>query len=219
YYSISTVEQLFAWYNRRNYLKGCSGMSRKKKITLEDLFKHTHQLLMTTGYDQFTFGILADHLNVSRTAIYKYYSNKDELINDYLTFKMKRFLQDFEEMEWSDDVEEHFKQMFQLIFDYSDIHHLSNVFLQKLSLQGKSLKDDENVSDLLHDIVLNHIKTFIVKGKDQGYFNASIPTSLLISMIFHSVMIVDRSGLTSSERAGYIHEILANGMLQKKINV
>ncbi|GEK92049.1 TetR/AcrR family transcriptional regulator [Alkalibacterium kapii] len=191
-------------------------MSRRKKITLDDLFKHTHQLLMAAGYDQFTFGVLAAHLNVSRTAIYKYYSNKDDLINDYLTFKMNVFLKEFDEMNWSDDVEEHFRQMFQLIFKYSDVHHLSNVFLQKLSLQGKTLKDDENVSDLLHKIVLNHIRTFIVEGQDKGYFNPDIPASLLISMIFHSVMIKDRSGLSASERAAHIHDILAHGMFQRE---
>ncbi|WP_051237871.1 TetR/AcrR family transcriptional regulator [Lacticigenium naphthae] len=191
-------------------------MSRKKKFSVEDLYDQTHHLLMETGYDHFSFGLLADHLNVSRAAIYKYYSNKDDLINDYLTFEMKKFLTEFEELDWSEDVEEHFNQLFQLIFNYSDVHQLSTMFLQKLHIQGKQLKDKENISEILHEIMLGHIQSFIVSGQEKGYFKSSIPAPLLISMIFHSVMIEDRSGLTSSERAIFIREILAHGIFQSE---
>ncbi|GEK89417.1 transcriptional regulator, TetR family [Alkalibacterium putridalgicola] len=194
-------------------------MTRKKKITLEDLYSQTHHLLMEKGYDQFSFGLLADNLAVSRTAIYKYYSNKDDLINDYLTLEMNKFLTEFEEMKWSEDVEEHFNQMFQLIFNYSDVHHLSIMFLQKLQLQGKLLKDKDNVSKYLHKIMLDHIQAFIMTGQEKGYFRTSVPASLLISMIFHSVMIEDRSGLSASERARHIREILAHGMFQRDKNI
>ena len=190
-------------------------MPRKKKFTVEDLYRQTHLLLMKVGYDQFTFGLLADSLSVSRAAIYKYYSNKDTLISDYLTFEMKKLLEEFNQMEWSNDIEKHFNQLFVLIFDYNDIHHLSTVFTRQLSLKGEKMADAEGISKELHRQFFGHIQSFILSSQEQGFIKKNLPPSLIISIIFHSVMINDGSGLDHMERAEYIREILTHGMFQK----
>ena len=40
--------------------------------------------------------MLAEKLNITRAALYKYFNNKDELITEYMAFEMERFLQDLE---------------------------------------------------------------------------------------------------------------------------
>lgn len=190
-------------------------MPRKKKFTVEDLYHQTHLLLMKVGYDQFTFSLLADELSVSRAAIYKYYSNKDVLISDYLTFEMKKLLEEFDQMEWSSDREEHFNQLFELIFNYSDVHQLSNVFTQKMKMKNEKIQFKENISKELHERFFGHIQSFILSCQETGFIKKELPANLLINMIFHSVIINTSSDLTQKERAGYIREILAHGMFQK----
>lgn len=57
-------------------------MARERKFTRDDLYETTKYMLLENGYEGFTFSKLAEKLNVSRGAIYKYFNNKDELITD-----------------------------------------------------------------------------------------------------------------------------------------
>ncbi|EKU43691.1 TetR family transcriptional regulator [Lysinibacillus fusiformis ZB2] len=47
-------------------------MGRDKKFSEQDLWHHTHQLLLSVGYQGFTMSLLAQSIGVSRAAIYKH---------------------------------------------------------------------------------------------------------------------------------------------------
>lgn len=62
------------------------------------MYQATNQLLLQYGYNGFHFGLLAEQLNVTRAALYKYFDNKDELITEYMVEEMERFLLDLQKM-------------------------------------------------------------------------------------------------------------------------
>ncbi len=40
--------------------------------------------MLEVGYDSFSFQALSKKIDVSRTALYKHYANKDDLLQSYL---------------------------------------------------------------------------------------------------------------------------------------
>ena len=85
-------------------------MAREKKFSTDDVYLQTHNLLIKEGYEKFSFSLLAKSLKVSRAAIYKYYTNKDELISDYLVGQMKQMMEEFNQINWSLDFSDQFDQ-------------------------------------------------------------------------------------------------------------
>lgn len=190
-------------------------MAREKKFSTEDIYMETHKLLLSVGYDKFSFGLLASSLNVSRAAIYKYYTNKDELIYDYMVSEMEKMVDDLNKIEWILDYPSQFQQLFSLIFDYSDIHQISFMIPSNGKTESEKMKEKKQQSRVLHKLFFEQIQQFIQVGQDKGYIKKTIPVSLIIELIFHSVTIPNRSGLSQEERAHFLQEIICQGMFIK----
>ena len=67
-------------------------MSRERKLSTEKIFRATNTLLLKHGYEGFSISLIAEELNISRAALYKYYNNKEDLILDYMLFEMHEIL-------------------------------------------------------------------------------------------------------------------------------
>lgn len=190
-------------------------MAREKKFSTEDIYQEAHSLLMAVGYDKFSFGLLANSLNVSRAAIYKYYTNKDELIYDYMISEMEKMVDDLEKLDWSTDYPAQFQQLFALIFEYGDVHQISFMIPNKQIADDEKMKEKTQQSQMLHKRFFQQIQIFIQTGQNKGYIKKNIPESIIIELIFHSVTIPDRAGLSQSERAHYLQEIICQGIFEK----
>ena len=188
-------------------------MVREKKFSTEDIYLQTHDLLIKEGYEKFSFSLLANSLAVSRAAIYKYYTNKDELISDYLVGQMKQMMEEFHQINWSLDYSDRFDQLFELIFKYREAHLISNALPHdKMIISTEKQKQKETVSGEVHGQFFNYIQQFIQTGKTNGHIKKEIPDSLIVGIIFHSINIPDRSNLSSQERAYFIKMIIKNGV-------
>ena len=187
-------------------------LAREKKFTIEDIYLKTHDFLINEGYENFSFSLLAKSLNVSRAAIYKYYTNKDELISDYLVRHMEQMMYDFDRMKWSLDYSEQFDQLFEIIFKYRELHLISNKTPLKLNISPERQKRKTAVSAEVHGHFFNYIQQFIQTGKTTGHIKQEIPDSLIVGIIFHSINIPDHSTLSSKERAYFIKMIIKNGI-------
>lgn len=190
-------------------------MAREKKFSTEDIYEETHQLLMSVGYDKFSFGLLASSLKVSRAAIYKYYTNKDELIYDYMISEMEQMVDDLEKLDWAADYFVQFQQLFALIFEYSDIHQISFMIPGDRIANEEKMKEKKQQSQVLHKRFFEQIQTFIQTGQQKGHIKNTIPESLIIELIFHSVTIPNRTGLSQEKRADYLQEIICQGIFNK----
>ncbi|MER2173874.1 MAG: TetR/AcrR family transcriptional regulator [Carnobacterium sp.] len=188
-------------------------MAREKKFSTDDIYLQTHNLLIKEGYEKFSFSLLAKSLNVSRAAIYKYYTNKDELISDYLVGQMTQMMEEFNQINWSLDYSDHFDQLFELIFKYRETHLISNALPHdKMVISIEKQKQKKTISGEVHGHFFNYIQQFIQTGKTNGHIKKEIPDSLIVGIIFHSINIPDRSNLSSQERAHFIKMIIKNGV-------
>ncbi|AEB30569.1 transcriptional regulator, TetR family [Carnobacterium sp. 17-4] len=188
-------------------------MAREKKFSTDDIYLQTHNLLIKEGYEKFSFSLLAKSLKVSRAAIYKYYTNKDELISDYLVGQMKQMMEEFHQINLSLDFTDQFDQLFELIFKYREVHLISNALPHdKMVISTEKQKQKELISGEVHGHFFNYIQQFIQTGKTNGYIKKEIPDSLIVGIIFHSINIPDHSNLSSKERAYFIKMIIKNGI-------
>lgn len=187
-------------------------MAREKKFSTKDIYLQTHDLLIKEGYENFSFSLLSKSLQVSRAAIYKYYTNKDELISDYLVMQMEQMMEDFNQVNWSKDYSEQFDQLFELIFNYRELHLISNKIPRKMKLSPERQKRKETVTADVHDHYFKYIQQFIQTGKKNGQIKKEIPESLIVGIIFHSINIPDRSNLSQQEKGYFIKMIIKNGI-------
>ncbi|WP_373710692.1 TetR/AcrR family transcriptional regulator, partial [Jeotgalibaca porci] len=78
-------------------------MARKKTFTQAELYQATHELILKVGYANFTFQLLSKELDITRTGLYKHFSNKDELLNAYLNAKLEEVVEQVEKTQWPDN--------------------------------------------------------------------------------------------------------------------
>lgn len=191
-------------------------MARKKTFTQDELYTATHQLMLAEGYDQFNFMKLAKALDVSRTALYKYYSNKDDLLREYLNAQMHESVQRIETTEWSENYEDKLSQLLDLIFDYADVHNISTQVPNQRWTQENQHEADIQESKQLHERFFNFIQDVIIEGQQKGILNPELPPFLLIETIFHSLMLPNRAGFSAQKRSEFMKVILFTGILKPK---
>lgn len=190
-------------------------MARKKTFTHEELYTATHQMMLEDGYDQFNFMKLATELEVTRTALYKYYSNKDDLLQDYLMNQMKRFVQRIETTEWSEQYEDKLLELLDLVFDFADTHRISLQIPHQQWTEENEHMSDIQKSKQLHQTFFNFIHGVIEEGQKNGFLASDIPPLILIEIIFHSVTLPNLSGLSTQKRKYFLKKILFKGILKQ----
>src|SRR4051794_34954948 len=99
-------------------------MARERKFSTDDLFQAAKVLLLGHGYEGFTFSLLAEQLDISRGALYKYYDNKEELITDYMLYEMNLFLIELKEVELHKSFDAQLEFLLNLIFKNAAIPQL-----------------------------------------------------------------------------------------------
>ncbi len=99
-------------------------MPRVRKFSSSEIFSETKKLLLSNGYNGFTIRLLADALDVSRAAIYKYYTNKDELIMDFMIHEMSILIGDLKEIDQTARFEIQMENLLACIFKMKDLHEV-----------------------------------------------------------------------------------------------
>jgi TetR/AcrR family transcriptional regulator, repressor of fatR-cypB operon len=186
-------------------------VARERKFNTVDLFHEAKQLLLEHGYDGFTFSLLADRMDVSRAALYKYYENKEELITDFMIYEMEQFLHELKEIEKLTGFERQFDFLMDLIFTKTEIHHLIKAALNVLARLEPSNINKEKLEKLPLEMY-NYLNRFILKGKEEGRLKSHIPDSLIIGLILQTVAIPNHFGIPHQEWLNSIKEIIRQGM-------
>jgi TetR/AcrR family transcriptional regulator, repressor of fatR-cypB operon len=186
-------------------------LARERKFNTVELFHEAKQLLLENGFDGFTFSLLADRMEVSRAALYKYYENKEELITDFMIYEMEQFLLELKEIEKLNGFEQQFDFLMDFIFTKTEIHHLIKVAVHVLARLERSNVNKEKLEKLPLEMY-NYLNSFILKGKEEGKLKSHIPDSLVIGFILQSVAIPNHFGIPQVEWLKSIKEIIRQGM-------
>lgn len=187
-------------------------MARDRKITTENIFNATKELLLLYGYEGFTISLLAEQLHVSRGAVYKYYNHKEAVISDMMEYEMKRFISELQEIETYQDFEAQFDFLLTLIFKQTEVHQLIQIAQHMLANHNDNLRDYKPKLEKLPLEMYRYLKGFITQGKKEGKLKAHLPDPLLLGIIFQSIAIPNHFGVPRLEWVSSIKEIISVGM-------
>ncbi|MFP7300068.1 TetR/AcrR family transcriptional regulator [Neobacillus niacini] len=186
-------------------------MARERKFNTVELFHEAKQLLLENGYDGFTFSLLADRMDVSRAALYKYYENKEELITDFMIYEMEEFLHELKAIEELEGFDKQFDFLMDLIFKKTEIQHLIKAALHVIARLADSNVNKEKLEKLPLEMY-KYLQSFILKGKEEGKLKSHIPDSLIIGLILQTVAIPNHFGIPHDEWLKSIKEIIGHGI-------
>ena len=188
-------------------------IARERKFTTDDLFRETVRVLLERGYEGFTISEIADCLQVSRGALYKYYDNKDELISDFVIHEMNRFLDGLREIERCPDFESRFRFLLDLMFERRTIHELiSRVRRIPMSANPKVRANFERL-DRLHRDMYERLGSLIALGRREGKLRPHLPDDLVLGFIFQSIMIPNHANVPHDRWTAAIEDILRCGIM------
>lgn len=190
-------------------------MARERKFTNEELFQATEELLLAYNYEGFQFSLLADHLHVSRGAIYKYFENKEELITEYMLFKMENFLQELKEINSIDGFQAQFDFLLNLMFKNPELHQLIEIGKRVPVHINAKVKDNQEKLDTYHLEMYHYVQGFIESGKREQLLNQNIPESLILGYIFQSIAIPNHFGIPHDVWVQSIKEMICHGIFKE----
>lgn len=191
-------------------------MARERKFSTEDIFNETKKLLLEHGYERYNIGLLAEKLNVTRAAIYKYYTNKDELVVDFMLHEMDEMIAQFEKVNEFEQFEEQLNSVLTTIFNSKDLHHIL-AFAQLIEA-----KDDDNVAQKLQRLNELHMEMYkpliglIAKGKREQLIHQELPDSIMLSFIFQSIQIPNHMNEPKETFIHSLRKLILNGLYTHK---
>ncbi len=189
-------------------------MAREKKFSTQEVFKMTNSLLLVNGYEGFSFSLLAEALQVSRAALYKYYLNKEELIMDYMIYEMDRYVKELEKMDHTLMFEDQLDRLLKIIFQYKDIHQILGVAHQIQENGMESIAQKKSVLEKLHLDMYQCLSGFILKGKKEEILSDQVPNELILGFIFQSIAIPNHQQIPDEKWIALIKELICHGIIK-----
>jgi len=193
---------------------GERNMARERKFTTEDLYRTTEELLLTYNYEGFQFSLVAEQLEVSRGAIYKYYENKEELITEYMLFKMEQILEELKEINTIEGFKPQFDFLLQLIFKNPELYHLIEIGKRVPVHINDKVKANKEKLQKYHIQMYQHVESLIESGKREQILNPNIPEPVVLGYIFQSVAIPNHFGIPRDVWVQSIKEIICHGIFK-----
>ena len=189
-------------------------MARERKFTKEDLYTASKQLLLKHGYEGYSFTLLANELNISRAAIYKYYENKEELLSEYMLFELRNFLHDLALINKKSTFIDQFHALFDILFKDMSIYQIREIGMQ-IQTVNKKVEKNKKELEKLHIELYSSLQNFINIGRSEKVLRENIPEGLILGIIFHTVNIPNTSGLPHDEWVQILKEVISHGMFTK----
>lgn len=188
-------------------------MARERKFSKKELYQTTRKLLLDHGYDGYTFTLLANQLEVSRAAIYKYYENKEELLIEYMVFELDAFSHHLKEISIKNTFMEQFHALFEIIFNDMSIYKIREIGMHIPTVNDKVAASKRKL-EKLHVELYDSLQDFIKLGKAEEILKEDIPSNLVLGMIFQTVNIPNTTGVPHHEWVSTLKEIICHGMFR-----
>ncbi len=202
------------FYRYSLLIEGGKNVARIKKFTNQQLWEATKQLLLKVGYDAFTVSLLAESMNVSRAAIYKYYPNKEELIAQFMLEKMEQTVASFSMIDPSQSFEHLFKEILIKIFDSKDLHQILGYASKINNVSDVVIVKKEKLSNLHHEMFRPLLKV-VAKGKEENIIAQNKDDFLIVSFIFSTINVQNHSGLNEVDFMLELEQFILYGITKK----
>ena len=186
-------------------------MARERKFSREELYQATKELLLNYGYEGYTFTLLANELDVSRAAIYKYYENKEELLSEYMLFELSNFLNELKKVSREKTFSNQFHDLFNVIFGDMSLYQLRDMGMQIPNVNKKVAVTKQKISEI-HTELYTSLQHFIELGRSEKKLREDLPSSLILGMIFQTVNIPNIEGISHKDWVEKIKDVICHGI-------
>ncbi|WP_246011252.1 TetR/AcrR family transcriptional regulator [Brevibacillus nitrificans] len=186
-------------------------MMAKQKMNINELYAVTGKILVEKGYAGFHFKLVSDQLNVSRSTIYEYFSNKDELIASLMVHLMDTIMAEYEGLDRISEPLEKLRRIFDSFMKYA---HLHQILLFAPFVNGESspsVKKDLVTLRQQHHTLTRVLTEVIDACKEAGSIRQDIPSSLVASLLFQSIQIPKNKTIENAEWSEMIFRVLLEG--------
>lgn len=187
-------------------------MARERKFTLEEVYRTVKPLLLTYGYDKFSFGHLAEDLDVSRGALYKYFKNKDELIMRYMVFELREQLAELKTIHAYNTFEDQFDFLLDWVLKREELHVLIQVGSQVPVRAGTSVEKYKHKLDRLHLQMYKELNPVMELGKEAGRLREDLDHRIALGFIFQTVAIPNHFDVQHEEWVKTIKDMIRYGL-------
>ncbi|MGM9945246.1 MAG: TetR/AcrR family transcriptional regulator [Lysinibacillus sp.] len=191
-------------------------MARERKFSTTEIFRETERLLLTVGYEGYTISLLAEALNVSRAAIYKYYTNKEELVVDFMLEHMEKMIRQFASIDSTEPFTVQLDEVLDIVLESKDLHRIFSM-AHVIDTKGKEEIAKKMIRlNELHKEMYTPLQTMVNKGKEEGLLKESIPNALILAFIFQSVDLPNHMNIPEELFLQSIKTLVCSGILKEK---
>ncbi|QRG70847.1 TetR/AcrR family transcriptional regulator [Brevibacillus choshinensis] len=183
----------------------------KQKMNINELYTVTGNILVEKGYAGFHFKLVSDQLNVSRSTIYEYFSNKDELIASLMVHLMDTIMAEYEGLDAISSPMEKLRSIFDSFMKYA---HLHQILLFAPFVNGESspsVKKDLVTLRQQHHTLTRVLTEVIDSCKEAGSIRQDIPSSLIASLLFQAIQIPKSRTVPEEDWNDMIFKVLLEG--------
>ncbi|NWL89644.1 MULTISPECIES: TetR/AcrR family transcriptional regulator [unclassified Paenibacillus] len=154
-------------------------MSNQKQ---KDIMDASLALFSERGYDGTTIPMIAEKAQVGAGTIYRYFENKEQLVNELFQSCLESFLNKIKENfpYSSTDLREQFHHIFQKMIELTKQDVYLVTFIES-HCTGHYLTDQ---SREMFRSFLNFLSQFLDKGREQGIIVDHFPTQGLIAIVY-----------------------------------
>lgn len=196
-------------------LSGGIALARERKFSTTEIFRETERLLLTVGYEGYTISLLAEALNVSRAAIYKYYTNKEQLVVDFMIEHMEKMIRRFESIDSTASFTAQLDEVLDIVLASKDLHRIFSM-IHVVDAKGKEEIEKKMVClNELHKEMYIPLQAMVNKGKEEGLLKKSIPNSLILAFIFQSIDLPNHMNIPEELFLKSIKTLVCSGILKE----
>ena len=198
------------------FFSGGNALARERKFSTTEIFRETERLLLTVGYEGYTISLLAEALNVSRAAIYKYYTNKEELVVDFMLEHMEKMIRQFASIDSTQSFTVQLDEVLDIILESKDLHRIFSM-AHVVDTKGKEEITKKMVRlNELHKEMYTPLQEMVNKGKEEGLLKESIPNALILAFIFQSIDLPNHMNIPEELFLQSIKTLVCSGILKEK---
>ncbi|MGP4059992.1 TetR/AcrR family transcriptional regulator [Halobacillus sp. H74] len=191
-------------------------MGRKRILSKEEIMTVTGEVLREEGIKGVHFKKLAVMLDVSRSTLYEYYDNKDQLILAYMKAMMDEMGRKIKDIPADDPPNDKLYQLLLVLLEHAQIHHIDQM-IRELQSSDKNLAmfyKTELHEDLM--ITYEEMMIWIREAKEQKIWETEADEGLIGDLIFHSILFPNRQKMGVQVMATQLFNMIEHGILNRK---
>lgn len=151
----------------------------------EEIKKATISLFSKRGFDGTTIPLIAESASVGAGTIYRYFTNKEELLNLVMQEEISKIAKVLKSgFPENSQMKEQFSHLFHKLMNYS-LENFDSIML--ISSHCNSIHIDKKTEGDYSEL-LDFISNVAEQGRDNGEINKNLPNDIIVSIIFGSVV-------------------------------